>query len=136
MLAFVLYVGNIATPIEVLVKLSVQYNEGISGFNRFFKLMQLKPDITSENTHQQQTRHSIGAIQFDHVYFQYDQEYIIHNLNLTIEPGAYIAIVGPSGSGKSTIANLLPRFYDVTSGSIKINHQDIRTMPLEELRQK
>lgn len=136
LLAFVLYVGNIATPIEVLVKLSVQYNEGISGFNRFFKLMQLKPDITSENTHQQQTRHSIGAIQFDHVYFQYDQEYIIHNLNLTIEHGAYIAIVGPSGSGKSTIANLLPRFYDVTSGSIKINHQDIRTMPLEELRQK
>lgn len=136
LLAFVLYVGNIATPIEVLVKLSVQYNEGISGFNRFFKLMQLKPDITSENTHQQQTQHSNGAIQFDHVYFQYDQEYIIHNLNLTIEPGAYIALVGPSGSGKSTIANLLPRFYDVTSGSITINHQDIRTMPLEELRQK
>nr|WP_269670337.1 ATP-binding cassette domain-containing protein [Mammaliicoccus sciuri] len=98
--------------------------------------MQLKPDITSENTHQQQTQHSNGAIQFDHVYFQYDQEYIINNLNLTIEPGAYIAIVGPSGSGKSTIANLLPRFYDVTSGSITINHQDIRTMPLEELRQK
>lgn len=76
-----------------------------------------------------------GKVQFEHVYFSYDEEHeALTDFNLTVEPGQIVALVGPSGAGKSTIANLVPRFYDVTSGSLKIDDIDVRDVTFSSLR--
>lgn len=131
LLTFILYVGNITSPIEAFVRLSVMYNEGLSGFNRFYNLLLKKPNIIKNSINK---INNIESIVFDKVTFKYDDSNVLNNFDLSITKGEYIALVGPSGSGKSTVANLLPRFYDVNNGSIKINGQDIKDIDLESLR--
>lgn len=131
LLTFILYVGNITSPIEAFVRLSVMYNEGLSGFNRFYNLLLKKSNIIKNSINK---INNIESIVFDKVTFKYDDSLVLNNFDLSITKGEYIALVGPSGSGKSTVANLLPRFYDVNNGSIKINGQDIKDIDLESLR--
>lgn len=131
LLTFILYVGNITAPIDVFVRLSVQYNEGISGFNRFHSLMGLEPKIQNNS---ELKLNSIEQIEFKNINFKYDDAHVLNNFNLSLPKGQFVALVGPSGSGKSTIANLLPRFYDVDSGQILLNGLDIRDINLNYLR--
>ncbi|MFD1412951.1 ABC transporter ATP-binding protein [Oceanobacillus jeddahense] len=133
LLTFILYITYITTPIQVFIKLTVQYREGISGFNRFYEILQIDPAIKN-HSNPQQLKHVHGNIEFKNVTFCYSETNIINDLNLTINAGEYVAFVGPSGIGKSTIASLIPRFYDIQNGQIQIDGIDIKDMELTALR--
>lgn len=133
LLTFILYITYITTPIQVFVKLTVQYREGISGFDRFYEILQIDPAIKNR-VNPKQLKNALGNIEFKNVTFRYDETNIINDLNLTIKAGEYVAFVGPSGIGKSTIASLIPRFYDIQNGQIEIDGMDVRDIELTALR--
>lgn len=135
LLTFILYIAYITTPIQVFVKLTVQYREGISGFNRFYEILQIDPAIKN-SAKPQQLDNIRGNIEFKNVTFRYNEKNIINHLNLKINAGEYIAFVGPSGIGKSTIASLIPRFYDIQYGQIQIDGMDIKDLELTALRKQ
>ncbi|WP_152655517.1 ABC transporter ATP-binding protein [Oceanobacillus sp. CFH 90083] len=135
LLTFILYITYITTPIQVFVKLTVQYREGISGFNRFYEILQIDPAIKNQ-PNPQQLNNVRGNIAFKNVTFRYGETNIISHLNLTINAGEYVAFVGPSGIGKSTIASLIPRFYEIQNGQIQIDDIDVREIELTALREQ
>ncbi|MDR0139569.1 ABC transporter ATP-binding protein [Metabacillus idriensis] len=135
LITFLLYISFMIEPIQRLTHMSTQLQEGITGFQRFMEIMNLKPAI--ENKPNPVTLSEIsGEIKFNQVSFQYEENLnnVIENLSLQIMPGEYIALVGPSGAGKTTLCSLIPRFYDVTGGSILIDGIDVRDMDLQSLR--
>ncbi|MRX56437.1 ATP-binding cassette domain-containing protein [Bacillus idriensis] len=135
LITFLLYISFMIEPIQRLTHMSTQLQEGITGFQRFMEIMYLKPAI--ENKPNPVTLSEIsGEIEFNQVSFRYEENLnnVIENLSLQIMPGEYIALVGPSGAGKTTLCSLIPRFYDVTGGSILIDGIDIRDIDLQSLR--
>jgi ATP-binding cassette, subfamily B, bacterial len=134
LVAFILYLNILFKPIEKISALLELYPKGMAGFKRFIELIEMEPDI--ENVPDAIEVSTLnGNIQFQHVSFEYeDKRKILDNLSFSIEPGKTIAFVGPSGAGKTTICSLIPRFYDVTSGSIMIDGIDIRNVTKESLR--
>ncbi len=133
--AFYSYVAMMLQPINVLSGLSVTFAQGLVGASRIVHLLNTMPEI-KEAPNPIQLSKLTGNIEFKHVVFSYgkDQPPVINDFSLTIRPGEKVALVGPSGSGKSTITNLLLRFYDVTSGVIKVDNLDIRKLGFEAYR--
>ena len=131
---FLLYVNILLTPIKRFATLIELFQKGMSGFERFCQTMDIHPDIDDEDD-AIDIPEVKGEIVFDHISFSYDDyKTIINDLSLTVRPGEQLAVVGPSGSGKSTLLNLIPRFYNLKSGSITIDGNDINHIKLASLR--
>ncbi len=129
-----LYIGVFISPIKILVELTEMLQKGFSGFTRFLEVIETEPEITdSENAADLVNANS--DITFSDVSFSYEEnEKVLHHVSVTLPAGSSTALVGPSGGGKTTITSLIPRFYDTTSGSIKIGTQDIKDIRLQNLR--
>ncbi len=134
--AYLLYATVLLNSIRRIVEFTEQFQQGMTGIERFFEIMDAPQDIQDKPDARKMGQVE-GAVTFDHVSFHYadDEAEVLHNLNLHVEPGQSIALVGPSGAGKTTLCNLLPRFYDVTEGRILIDGQDIRDFTQRSLRQ-
>ena len=135
LLTYLLYVAILIEPIHRVINFARLYQEGITGFNRFMDIMEITPDIqdASNATDIQNVR---GHIEFRNVSFKYKDEYdfVLKNISLDIAVGEYVALVGSSGVGKTTLCSLIPRFYDVTTGEILVDGQNIKDVSLESLR--
>lgn len=135
MITFLLYIGYLVEPIRRLTQMTTQFQEGITGFQRFIKIMNLKPAI--ENKPDAIVPSNIqGSIEFDRVSFRYEdhQKDVLQHLSLHVRPGEYVALVGPSGVGKTTICSLIPRFYDVTEGEVRLDGINVTDIDLPSLR--
>lgn len=131
---YALYIGIFISPIQILVELTEMIQKGLSGFRRFLDVVETEPTIV-DAPDAVALANPEGEICFKNVHFSYNKEEpVLHNINFSIQPGKSIAFVGPSGGGKTTICSLLPRFYDIISGSITIGGQDIRHVTLHSLR--
>lgn len=131
---YALYINIFVSPIEVLVEFTEMFQKGYSGFKRFLEVVETEVEIV-DAPDAKELKDVHGVIDYEHVSFSYtDEEQVLENIDIHIEAGKSIALVGPSGGGKTTICSLLPRFYDVTEGSIKIDGQDIRGVTLTSLR--
>lgn len=135
LVAYILYVSTLIATIRRIVEFAEQFQRGMTGIERFYEIMDAKVDIL-DRPDAATLRVTEGAIDFDDVSFEYpdDHNKVLRHLNLHIRPGENLALVGPSGGGKTTICNLIPRFYDVTGGSIRVDGQDVRDVTLESLR--
>ena len=131
--AFYSYVGTLLGPISIFATLSMTISQGLAGAERIAKLMRIIPEIQDVSDPIKPDKLE-GKIVFDNVTFKYDEQPVIKELDLTIEPGKKIALVGPSGCGKTTLGNLILRFYDVTSGRILIDGIDIRKYAKDSFR--
>ena len=132
---FLIYVGILEGPLWGIIRLNDFLKDGLVGFDRIIKILETKPNIKNlENA--TEFENIKGKIEFKNIIFSYNKEKIIfENLNLKINPGEYIALVGASGSGKSTICNLIPRFYDVLSGEILIDNINVKNIKIKSLRE-
>lgn len=134
LLIFLIYIGNFTEPIKRLVFVTETFQNGLSGYERFWEIMSVEPDI-ADSPNAKPLEAASGKIDFDDVSFSYSTgEPIFEHLNLSVPDGDYVALVGPSGVGKTTLCSLIPRFYDVSGGSILIDGQDIREVTSKSLR--
>ncbi|MFZ3591069.1 ABC transporter ATP-binding protein [Bacillus sp. DJP31] len=134
LVAFILFVTVLIKPIDKISAIMELYPKGMAGFKRFIELMDMEPEVKD-------AKDAIevpllrGDIRFNDVSFSYDEhKSVLENIDLTIKAGDTVAFVGPSGAGKTTICSLIPRFYDVNTGSITIDGMDIRDMSQRSLR--
>ena len=132
---YALYIGIFISPIQILVELTEMMQKGLSGFRRFLAVVETEPDIVDAPDATELTDVK-GEVEYDNVSFHYsdDDTLVLADVSFRIKAGRSIALVGPSGSGKTTICSLLPRFYDVTGGTIRIDGKDVRSLTLESLR--
>lgn len=136
LIAFLIYAINLANPVRRLSALYGDIQRSMAAGERVFALLDETPDIR-EKAEAIALPVLRGDVVFDAVHFQYEpSKEVLSGISFHAEPGQKIALVGPSGSGKSTIANLIPRFYDVTAGAIKIDGHDIRDVTLASLREQ
>ena len=135
LLTFLLYIGIFTDPVRTLIDFTEQFQNGYTGFERFMEIMSIAPDIQDKPNATTLTNVK-GDIDFDNVSFQYEEttDLVLNKVNLHVPAGAYMALVGSSGAGKSTLCSLIPRFYDVTDGAIRIDGKDIRDISLKSLR--
>ncbi len=135
LITFLLYISILTEPIKTLIDFTEQFQNGYTGFERFLEIMSIEPDI-QDAIDAKPLEQVKGAIDFDNVSFRYEEnsEKVLSHINLHVDAGEYVALVGSSGAGKSTLCSLIPRFYDVTSGTVKIDGQDVRTLQLQSLR--
>ena len=133
---FLLYINVFTDPIRTLVDFAEQFQNGYSGFERFAEILAIEPDIKDCET-AVPLENVRGDIKFDDVSFKYKDtaHRVLRHINLDVKAGSYVALVGSSGGGKTTLCSLIPRFYDVTKGSISIDGKDIREVTLSSLRQ-
>ena len=130
---FTLYIGTFTNPVRKLVNFAEMFANGFAGLNRFAELMRTEPDL-QDASDAVPLEHVRGEIDVEHVGFAYDGDLeVLDDISLHVKPGETIAIVGPSGGGKSTLCRLIPRFYDVTKGDIKIDGLDVRAVTQESL---
>ena len=136
LIAFILYINNLIEPIRKLINFTEQFAEGITGFNRFLEMMAIEPDIQDQKGAKELTNVK-GEVEFDHVGFKYrpDLDYVLKDINLKVNEGEYLALVGSSGAGKTTICSLIPRFYETSEGAIYVDGQNIKDVTLKSLRQ-
>ena len=131
---YALYINIFLAPIQVLVEFAEMFQKGYSGFKRFNEVMETAIDI-QDDPDCEELKDVVGVIDYKDVSFSYQgEEKVLDHMNIHIDAGRSIALVGPSGGGKTTICSLLPRFYDVNSGSIEIDGKDIRKLSLASLR--
>ena len=131
---FALYIGILATPIETLINFTETFQKAAAGFRRFCEILDTKPDV-EDRPGAPALVVTEGRIDFDDVCFSYDgQTDVIDHLSLAVEPGTTVALVGPSGGGKTTTCSLVPRFYDVRSGAVRIDGIDVRDVTMDSLR--
>ncbi|HEX5564038.1 MAG TPA: ABC transporter ATP-binding protein [Sporosarcina sp.] len=135
MVAFIAYIDRLYNPLRRLVNASTSLTQSFASMDRVFELMEEPYDIKDKSGAKALPRIE-GEIQFDHVGFSYGEaeEPVLRDVNFTVKPGETVALVGMSGGGKSTIVSLIPRFYDVTHGSIRIDGYDLRDVQLKSLR--
>ena len=136
LITFYLYIATFITPIRKLAGFMETFMNGWAGLTRFVEIMRMKPDIVSPEGAAEAGMPEAFDIDIDNVWFSYENEGVdvISGISLHGKEGETVAVVGPSGGGKSTLCQLIPRFYDVDEGSIKIGGRDVRTMDLEVLR--
>jgi ATP-binding cassette subfamily B protein len=135
-IAFLLLTNLFFRPVEKINSVIESYPNGIAGFKRYQALLATAPDIV-DAPDAIAVKELKGDIRYHNVTFGYDQHRkIVENISLTITPGETVAFVGPSGAGKTTLCSLLPRFYELESGSITIDGIDIRQMTLASLRRQ
>ena len=134
-IAFLLYINTFTEPIRVLVDFTEQFQNGYTGFERFTEILNIEPDIKDKED-AVDISDVKGDITFDDVSFKYKDgaHRVLRHIDLDISAGSYVALVGSSGGGKTTLCSLIPRFYDVTGGSIKIDGKDIRDIRIKSLR--
>lgn len=135
LVSFILLMNVLTNPINKITALLEMYPKGMAGFKRFMEMLNVDPDVKDRpNAADVDNLH--GDIVFEHVTFGYeeDKSAVLNDLSLQIHAGETVAFVGPSGAGKTTISSLIPRFYDVQGGSIKIDGMDIRDMTKRSLR--
>lgn len=135
LITFLLYINNFIEPVNKLINFTEQFQNGITGYERFLEILAINPDITDDDAKYEPDTLK-GVIEFEDVSFRYEEglEDVLRNVNLKVSEGEYVALVGFSGAGKTTLCSLIPRFYDVSSGSIKIDGMDIRNIRLKNLR--
>ena len=135
LITFLLYIQTLIASIRTIVQFTEQFQNGITGIERFYEIMDVDYDITNLPG-AKDIQNVKGDIKFEDVTFAYNAEdgEVLTNISLDIKSGENIAIVGPSGGGKTTLCNLIPRFYDIQSGSITIDGRDIKEITLETLR--
>ena len=133
LITFSLYIATFVTPMRKLSTFSELFANGFAGLNRFVEIMRTEPTIR-DSKEAKPLENVKGEITVDHVSFAYDGDLaVLHDVSLQVAPGETIAIVGPSGGGKSTLCQLIPRFYDVTGGSISIDGLDVRSITQKSL---
>ncbi len=135
LIAFLIYAINLANPVKRLTQVYGNIQKALAAGDRVIDILETQPHVKELPT-AKRLDHVKGEVHFDNVQFSYDAENLaLKGVTLHVKPGETVAIVGPSGAGKSTIANLLPRFYDVTGGSIRIDGMDIREATFTSLRE-
>lgn len=135
LVSFVLFTNVLIKPIDKISALLEMYPKGMAGFKRFQDMLNEEPDVSDKPDALAVTQLA-GDIIFHEVDFSYDGKFpILKNINLTIQAGQTVALVGPSGAGKTTLCSLIPRFYDVTGGGITIDGLDIKMMTQRSLRE-
>lgn len=136
LIAFLVYAVNISNPIKRITRVIGHMQRALAAAQRVFNVLDLPEEVT-DMPGAKPLPPVKGAVSFEHVSFSYNPgEEIIHDLSLSVQPGQVIGVVGPSGAGKSTIASLLPRFYNVDSGVIRVDGIDITTVTLDSLREQ
>ena len=135
LLTFFLYITNLTDPVKKLVSFTEQFQNGYSGFERFLEILSIAPDI-ADKPDAISVDTLKGDMEFKDVSFHYEDhnEMVLNHINLKVEAGEYLALVGTSGVGKTTLCCLIPRFYEVSEGAILLDGIDIRDMKLEDLR--
>ena len=134
LLTFTLYITTFVNPIRKLANFAEMFANGSAGLERFVEIMRTEPALADAPDAKTLSKVD-GAIDVDHVSFAYEGELdVLHDVSLHVEPGETIAVVGPSGGGKSTLCQLVPRFYDVTGGAIRVDGQDVRAVTQQSLR--
>ena len=135
LITFLLYIGNFIEPVQKLTHMTEQYQEGITGFERFMEILEIEPDI-QDAPNALEIKHVQGRVEFVNVGFRYyeDHPYVLKNISLDVKPGDYIALVGTSGVGKTTLCSLIPRFYEVSEGKILLDGVNIKDLTLSSLR--
>ena len=133
--AFILFMGLMISPVRRLAQFAELFQRGMAGFKRFSEVMALKPDI-EDQPGATILENVVGNVKFEDVTFKYkdNQEQVLANINLNVQAGETIALVGPSGAGKTTLCSLIPRFYEVDSGEVLVDGQNIQHVTLESLR--
>ncbi len=133
LVTFTLYVSTFVTPVRKLAQFAELYMQGSAGYERFLELMRTEAKIKDcENA--ENLSNTKGKIEFKGVNFSYESIPVLHDINVAIEPGSCLALIGPSGGGKTTMSQLLMRFYDVDSGSICVDGHDVRSLTQASLR--
>ncbi len=131
---YALYINIFINPVNVLVEFTEQLQKGLAGFERFREVMDTMPEIVDKKD-AAELKDVKGVIDYQNVSFSYEEEEtVLNNINLHVDAGKSVAIVGPSGGGKTTLCSLLPRFYDVTGGAVLIDGTDIRNVTQKSLR--
>ena len=136
LITFSLYIATFVNPVRRLSNFSELLANGTAGFGRFLELMRTEPQM-KDAPDAAELRDVKGQVDVDHVSFAYEGDLdVLHDVDLHVRAGETLAVVGPSGGGKSTLCQLIPRFYDVTEGSIRIDGQDVRHVTQRSLRQQ
>ena len=135
LVTFMLYISVFTDPVRTLIDFTEQFQNGYTGFERFQEILAIHPDIEDKKD-AVELKDVKGDITFENVSFQYEEntEKVLNHISLNVPAGAYMALVGSSGAGKSTLCSLIPRFYDVTGGAVKIDGKDVRDLTLKSLR--
>ncbi len=135
LLTYLLYINNLVDPVKQLINFTEQFQNGITGFDRYLEILAVEPDIV-DNKDAITLADVKGEIEFKDVAYQYNDTIseVFRDINLHVRPGEYVALVGPSGVGKTTMCSLIPRFYEVTNGSIRIDGTDVKDICLYSLR--
>ena len=135
LVTFLLYINIFTDPIKTLIDFTEQFQNGYSGYERFLQILSIEPEIKdSENA--VSINNVKGDIKLEDVSFKYNDSShrVLKHINLEVKAGSYVALVGSSGAGKTTLCNLIPRFYEATSGKITIDGKDIKDIKLKDLR--
>lgn len=135
LITFIFYITYLIEPIQKLTHLTMQYQEGITGFQRFMEIIEIEPDL-QDSPDAVDLKHAQGQVEFRNVSFKYheNQDHVFKNISLVIDEGEYVALVGPSGVGKTTLCSLIPRFYEVMEGEVLIDGINIKEISLNSLR--
>ena len=135
LVAYLLFVSTLLTSIRRIVEFTEQFQRGMTGIERFAEIVDSEPVIT-DSADAEDITDVRGNIEFSDVTFRYSEENeeVLNHIDISIKQGENIALVGPSGGGKTTICSLIPRFYDIDSGCIRIDGRDIRNITLSSLR--
>ena len=134
LITFTLYVSTFVSPVRKLTQFAEMYMQGTAGFERFLEIMRTEPEIR-DAPDAQELRDVQGRIEYRDVSFAYSNGVpVLSHIDLTIEPGECLAVVGPSGGGKTTLCQLLPRLYDVTGGAVLVDGRDVRSLTQASLR--
>lgn len=135
LVSFILYIALFTDPVNRLVDFTEMFHNGYSGYMRFREIMNIEPEIVDAADAVELTTNE-GDVEFRDVSFHYSDtnQIVLKNINLKVGSGEYVALCGPSGAGKTTLSSLIPRFYDVTSGSLMVDGIDVRKIKLDSLR--
>ena len=135
LVSFILYIALFTDPVNRLVDFTEMFHNGYSGYMRFREIMNIEPEIVDAPDAVELDTND-GDVEFDNVSFHYSDtdQLVLNNINLKVKSGEYVALCGPSGAGKTTLSSLIPRFYDVTAGSLKVDGIDVRKIKLDSLR--
>ncbi len=135
LITFLLYVNNFTEPVKKLINFTETFQNGVSGYERFLEIMSIEPAIKDKENAVEKNDFK-GDVTFNDVSFRYNDknDYVLNHVSLDVKAGEYVALVGSSGAGKTTLCSLIPRFYDVTDGSICVDGVDVRNLKLKCLR--